>query len=195
MLRSRPSPERVFPSTQSPYAHTSHRCTRRGCTRCYRRNRCRPGTQKERTCRWPRRRSRYSTARPSYTSSPPAYTAHRHQPHRCPAMPSVPPTRAAPISLSALPRESVPLASPLASSSKVRLVVCWLTRCPLSPKGGTRGLAPPSCTTKLSMRGYKIWRNFRELFKAEVQRRRIHLLRGWVNKGRRGLGSWRAKEG
>jgi hypothetical protein len=27
--------------------------------------------------------------------------------------------------------------------------------CPLSPKGGTRGLAPPSCTTKISMRGYK----------------------------------------
>jgi hypothetical protein len=33
---------------------------------------------------------------------------------------SVPPTRAAPINLSALPRESVPLASPLASSSKER---------------------------------------------------------------------------
>src|SRR5215216_2990953 len=50
---------------------------------------------------------------------------------------SKPPTRAAPINLSALPRESVPLASPLASSSKVRLVVCWLTCLPLSQKGGT----------------------------------------------------------
>jgi hypothetical protein len=49
---------------------------------------------------------------------------------------SVPPRRAAPISLSALPRDSVPLASPLASSSKVRLAVSWLTCCPLSPAGG-----------------------------------------------------------
>jgi len=31
---------------------------------------------------------------------------------------------------------------------------------PLSPKGGTRGLGPPHCTTKLSMRRYKPWRNF-----------------------------------
>jgi hypothetical protein len=43
---------------------------------------------------------------------------------------SAPPTRAAPINLSALPRESVPLASPLATSSKERLVVCWLTCAP-----------------------------------------------------------------
>jgi hypothetical protein len=49
---------------------------------------------------------------------------------------SVPPTRAAPINLSALPREMEPLASPLASSSKVRLEVSWLTCCPLYPKGG-----------------------------------------------------------
>jgi hypothetical protein len=47
---------------------------------------------------------------------------------------SRPPTRAAPNNLSALPRESVPLASPLASSSKVRLVVPWLTCAPF-PKG------------------------------------------------------------
>jgi hypothetical protein len=38
------------------------------------------------------------------------------------------PRRAPPIHLIALPLERVPLASPLASSSKVRLVVCWLTR-------------------------------------------------------------------
>src|SRR5215212_12152667 len=50
---------------------------------------------------------------------------------------SVPPTRAAPINLSALRRETLPLASPLASSSKERLVVSPLTCCPLSPKGGT----------------------------------------------------------
>jgi len=41
-------------------------------------------------------------------------------------------------------------------------------RCPFSPKGGTRGLAPPSCTTKVSMRGYKAWRNFREYLFYEV---------------------------
>jgi len=32
-----------------------------------------------------------------------------------------------------------PSASALARSSKERLVVCWLTCCPLFPKGGTRG--------------------------------------------------------
>jgi hypothetical protein len=41
-----------------------------------------------------------------------------------PSNPSVPPTRAAPINLSALPREMLPLARALAISSKVRLVVC-----------------------------------------------------------------------
>ena len=96
---------------------------------------------------------------------------------------SAPPRRAAPINLSALPRESVPLARPLASSSKDRLVVSWLTCCPLSQKGGTRGLAPPSCTTKVSMRGYKAWRNFRESPKGEV--RRIPIPRTPVNKGKR----------
>jgi hypothetical protein len=40
---------------------------------------------------------------------------------------------------------------------------------PLSPKGGTRGLGPPSCTTKLSMSGYKPWRNFREFFNHAVR--------------------------
>jgi hypothetical protein len=59
---------------------------------------------------------------------------------------SVPPTRAAPISLSALPRVMLPLASPLASSSKVRLEVCWLTCAPI-PKGGTRG-SPASLTNE-----------------------------------------------
>jgi hypothetical protein len=49
---------------------------------------------------------------------------------------SVPPRRAAPISLSALPREMLPLASALASSSKERLVVCWLTCWPLPRRAG-----------------------------------------------------------
>jgi hypothetical protein len=44
---------------------------------------------------------------------------HRSAPaSRMPRDASVPPTRAAPINLSALPREMLPLASPLASSSK-----------------------------------------------------------------------------
>jgi hypothetical protein len=49
---------------------------------------------------------------------------------------SVPPTRAAPINLSALPREMLPLASPLASSSKVRLEVSWLTCAPSTRRAG-----------------------------------------------------------
>ena len=48
------------------------------------------------------------------------------------------------MSLSARRRLSEPSATARASSSKEWLVVCWLTCCPLSPKGGTRGLAPPS---------------------------------------------------
>src|SRR5215208_2336586 len=83
---------------------------------------------------------------------------------------SVPPTRAAPINLIALPREMLPLASPLVSSSKERLEVCWLTRFPFSPKGGTRGLTPPCHATQLSMKGYKAWRNFREFFLGELRR-------------------------
>ena len=81
------------------------------------------------------------------------------------------PRRAPPIHLIALPLERVPVARPLASSSKDWLVVCWLTCCPHSPKGGTRGLAPPSCTTKISMNGYKTWRNFREPDTGELRRR------------------------
>jgi hypothetical protein len=49
---------------------------------------------------------------------------------------SVPPTRAAPISLSALPREMLPLARPVASSSKERLEVSWLTRTPIPRRAG-----------------------------------------------------------
>ena len=63
-----------------------------------------------------------------------------------PSDPSVPPTRAAPISLSALPRESVPLASPLVSSSKVWLVDSWLTCLPPFPEGRDSS-APLSRTT------------------------------------------------
>ena len=47
-------------------------------------------------------------------------------------------------SFSARRRLSEPSARERARSSKERLVVCWLTCCPHSPKGGTRGLAPPS---------------------------------------------------
>ena len=52
-------------------------------------------------------------------------------------------------SLSALRRLIDPSARARARSSKERLVVSWLTRCPLFSKGGThaRGLAPPSCFT------------------------------------------------
>jgi hypothetical protein len=42
-------------------------------------------------------------------------------------------------SLSALRRLIDPSASALARSSKERSVVCWLTCCPLFPKGGTLG--------------------------------------------------------
>ena len=42
-------------------------------------------------------------------------------------------------SLSALRRLMEPSASALARSSKERSVVCWLTCCPHSPKGGTLG--------------------------------------------------------
>src|SRR5215203_5115627 len=51
---------------------------------------------------------------------------------------SVPPRMAAPISLSALLRERVPLASPLVSSSKVRLAVSWLTCAPFPEGRDTR---------------------------------------------------------
>ena len=67
-------------------------------------------------------------------------------------------------SFSAPRRLREPSARARASSSKVRLVVSWLTCCPPSPKDGARGLAPPSCTTKVSMNGYKDWRNFRECY-------------------------------
>jgi hypothetical protein len=66
------------------------------------------------------------------------------------------------MSFSAPRRLSEPSVTARASSSKERLVVCWLTCCPHSPKGETRGLAPPSCTTKVSMNRYEGWRNFRE---------------------------------
>jgi hypothetical protein len=57
---------------------------------------------------------------------------------------SAPPRRAAPINLSALRRERVPLASPLASSSKECPLASLLTCAPF-PKGrDTKGLAPPS---------------------------------------------------
>src|SRR5919107_678496 len=63
-----------------------------------------------------------------------------------PSDPSVPPTRAAPINLSALPREMLPLASPLVSSSK---------ECPLAsgdissllPQRAGLGEAPPRYIT------------------------------------------------
>jgi hypothetical protein len=51
-----------------------------------------------------------------------------------PSDPSVPPTTAAPISLSALPREMLPLASPLARSSKERSLASGEIGC-LLPNG------------------------------------------------------------
>src|SRR5918994_7411469 len=51
---------------------------------------------------------------------------------------SVPPTRAAPISLSALPREMLPLASPLVSSSKECSLATGDIAPLLSQRGGTR---------------------------------------------------------
>jgi len=65
---------------------------------------------------------------------------HRSAAHATPGTePKALPTRRPPINLRALPRDREPLARALASSSKVRLVVCWLTCCPFSPKGGTLG--------------------------------------------------------
>src|SRR5215208_3126721 len=46
------------------------------------------------------------------------------------------PRRAPPIHLIALPLERVPVASSFASSSKERLVVCWLTRAPIPRRAG-----------------------------------------------------------
>jgi hypothetical protein len=62
-----------------------------------------------------------------------------------PSAPSVPPTRAAPINLSALRRETLPLASPLASSSKELLAPLRSLAIgyPFPQRGGTRGIAPP----------------------------------------------------
>jgi hypothetical protein len=56
------------------------------------------------------------------------------------------PTRAAPISLIALPRESLPLARPVASSSKERSLTSGDIG-PLSPKGAGLGEAPPRYIT------------------------------------------------
>lgn len=59
-----------------------------------------------------------------------------------PSDPSVPPTRAAPINLSALRREMLPLASPLASSSKERSLASGDIGSPF-PKG--RDSSAPPC--------------------------------------------------
>lgn len=80
-----------------------------------------------------------------------------------PSDPSVPPTRAAPISLSALPREMLPLASPIASSSKERSVVSGDIGSPFHKKGGTRG-SPAVSINAFSVKGWKGWRNFGEKF-------------------------------
>ena len=73
---------------------------------------------------------------------------------------SAPPTTAAPINLSALPREMLPLASPLVSSSKERSLACGDIGSP-SPKGGTRG-SPAVSINAFSVKGWKGWRNFGE---------------------------------
>jgi hypothetical protein len=64
---------------------------------------------------------------------------------------SAPPTTAAPINLSALPREMLPLASPLVSSSKERSLACGDIGSP-SPKGGTRG-SPAVSINAFSVKG------------------------------------------
>src|SRR3712207_5413063 len=97
-----------------------------------------------------------------------------------PSDPSAPPMRAAPINLRALPREMLPLAISVASASKARSLASGDISPLLSPKGGTRGLAPPSCTShhgsKLRYQAhppnglslYAMWlfldANFREFF-------------------------------
>ena len=73
---------------------------------------------------------------------------------------------AAPINLSALPREMLPLASPLASSSKELSLASGDILAPLSPKDGTR--QPRQLANGSSMMCYKIWRNFREHVTGEV---------------------------
>jgi hypothetical protein len=61
-----------------------------------------------------------------------------------PSDPSAPPTRAAPINLRALPREMLPLASPLASSSKECSLACGgIGFSHPFPKGARLGKAPP----------------------------------------------------
>ena len=122
------------------------------------------------------RRQRFSPASPLHTKLPqqrplPPPQRSPRSLHSLSSSSSAPAKRAgttaaralATKSLSALRRLMEPSASPLARSSKERFEVSWLTRCPRSPKGGTRGLAPPSCTTQISMNGYNPWRNFGEL--------------------------------
>src|SRR5215207_2688169 len=58
--------------------------------------------------------------------------------------PSALPTRRPPINLRALRRDTLPLARALASSSKERLVVCWLTGTPYPRREGLNPLVPPS---------------------------------------------------
>jgi hypothetical protein len=102
---------------------------------------------------------------------------------------SVPPTRAAPINLSALPRVRLPLASPLVSSSKEWFEVCWLTCAPF-PKGRDSGKPRPveqrSLVCRLTRPGATSenasYANFAELCLCEL--RRIPIPRTRVNKGK-----------
>jgi hypothetical protein len=75
-----------------------------------------------------------------------------------PTDPSAPPTRAAPINLRALPRVREP--SPVLWPDRRRSHLLWPSAVS-SHNGGIRE-AQPCRPTKVSMRGYNPWRNFRE---------------------------------
>jgi hypothetical protein len=88
----------------------------------------------------------------------------------------VPPRRAAPINLSALPREMLPLATSLASASKARPRASSLTETLLSPKSGVIRPAVLRSEDKYEgLQGY-------------AQLPRIPIPRTPVNKGKKGWG-------
>src|SRR5215208_2998275 len=97
--------------------------------------------------RW-RRRSRLLTQRvtalakshSSVSRSKGTWQTRTHSSSSAIAREGISAARAVPAkSFSALRRLREPSARALARSSKERLVVCWLTCCPHSPKGGTLG--------------------------------------------------------
>src|SRR5918994_4149357 len=97
----------VRSTPQPASSHTYHRCTYPWCTRSHCRNPYLPGTQEQRTCRL--RSCRYSTDCASCTPSRGGLHSSAAATPPMPSDASAPPTRAAPINLSALPREMLPL--------------------------------------------------------------------------------------